>query len=164
MEPYSGGVLARRPLVYVELLMEAGQIESLVESLMKTYSTTGSPLRFSQESLVAQLTHAYSLYALGATGTSACSLYPLITEVGCAGWALHSSYRHYSSNALSSAVDPWMLPSLLLQTLPLCGSCEVIGPWGTHLLPPDNGEAKHDLLGLNLSSRLPNEQGSNPRS
>ncbi len=45
MEAYSGGVLARRPLVYVELLMEAGPIESLVESLMKAYSTTGQPIK-----------------------------------------------------------------------------------------------------------------------
>ncbi len=33
MEAYSGGVLFRNPLVYVGLLVEAGPIESPVESL-----------------------------------------------------------------------------------------------------------------------------------
>ncbi len=45
METYSGGVLARRLLVYVELFIEASPIESLVESLMKAYSTTGQPIK-----------------------------------------------------------------------------------------------------------------------
>ncbi len=39
------GILATRPLVFVEPLMEAGPIESLVESLMKAYSSTKHPIK-----------------------------------------------------------------------------------------------------------------------
>ncbi len=45
MEAYSGGVLARRALVYVGLLVEAGLIESLIELLLEAYSTTGQPIK-----------------------------------------------------------------------------------------------------------------------